>query len=108
MSGGYARFFGGIDHEACEQRELAADAGIWTLSSTPNVKPECATADPVRGRPWKPDVVRYMSVDTATRRPAALQGDTRRDREKTARIAAFMQLAGRFRRWWSGVGFEPT
>jgi hypothetical protein len=58
MSGGYARFFGGIDHEACEQRELAADAGIWTLSSTPNVKPECATADPVRGRPWKPTVHR--------------------------------------------------
>jgi hypothetical protein len=41
---------------------------------------------PVRGRPWKadgahrpswrPDAVRYMSVDTATRRSTAVQGDT--------------------------------
>ncbi len=45
----------------------------------------------VRGRPWKAsgytdrataaDAVRYMSVDAATRRSAALQADTRRDRQ---------------------------
>ena len=43
-------------------------------------------ARPVRGRPWKadgahrpswrPDAVRYMSVDTTTQRSAAIQGDT--------------------------------
>ena len=69
---------------------------------------------PVRGCPWKadgahrpswrPDAVRYMSVDTATRRRAALQGDTQRDREETARIAEASQLAGRFRRWWQVLG----
>jgi hypothetical protein len=49
-------------------------------------------ARPVRGRPWKtdgvadrshhPDAVRCMSVDAATRRPTATQGDTRRDKAK--------------------------
>ena len=63
---------------------------------------------PVRGRPWKadgahrpswrPDAVRYMSVDTATQGPTALQGDTRRDKKETARIAEISQLSGRFRR----------
>ena len=33
-------------------------------------------------RSHRPDVVRYMSVDPATRRPAALYGDTRRDNAK--------------------------
>ena len=52
-------------------------------------------ARPVRGRPWKADgahrpswrhgPVRYASVDTATQRSTARQGDTRRDREETAR-----------------------
>jgi hypothetical protein len=40
-------------------------------------------------RPHGPDAVRYTSVDTATQRSAARQGDTPRDREETARIAAF-------------------
>jgi hypothetical protein len=31
---------------------------------------------------WRHGPVRYMSVDTATRRPAALQDDTRRDKRK--------------------------
>src|SRR6266567_3749412 len=54
-------------------------------------------ARPVRGRPQKADgyadratgtdAVRYTSVDAATQRPTALQGDTPRDREETARIA---------------------
>jgi hypothetical protein len=48
--------------------------------------------------------VRYVSVDPATPRPTPIQGDTRRDREETARPAAFMQLAGRFRRWWQVQG----
>jgi hypothetical protein len=71
-------------------------------------------ARPVRGRPWKTDgahrpswrtdAVRYTSVDTATQRSAARQGDTPRDREKTARIAENFQLAGRFRRWWQVLG----
>jgi len=45
-----------------------------------------------------------MSVDTATQRSTALQGDTRRDKKKTARIAENPQLAGRFRRWWQVLG----
>jgi hypothetical protein len=67
-------------------------------------------ARPVRGRPWKTngytdretcaDAVRYTSVAPATQRPTALQGDTRRDKGKTARVAENSQLAGRFRRWW--------
>jgi hypothetical protein len=48
--------------------------------------------------------VRYTSVDTATQRSTALQGDTRRDKKKTARRAAFPQQAGRFRRWWQVLG----
>ena len=56
-------------------------------------------------RPFKgTNPVHYTSVDTATQRPAALQGDTPRDREKTARIAENFQLAGRFRRWWQVLG----
>jgi hypothetical protein len=45
-----------------------------------------------------------MSVDTATRRSTAPHGDTRRDREETARIAENFQLAGRFRRVWQVLG----
>jgi hypothetical protein len=80
------------------------------LTSSRNTRP----ARPVRGRPWKtdgahrpswrPDAVRYMSVDSATQGPTARQGDTRRDREETARIAENYQLVGRFRRWWQVLG----
>ena len=69
---------------------------------------------PVRGRPCKADgpphrshptdAVRYVSVDTATQRPTALQGDTWRDREETARLAESSQLAGRFPRVWQVLG----
>ena len=45
-----------------------------------------------------------MSVDTATQGPTALQGDTRRDKKKTARIAENSQLAGRFPRVWQVLG----
>jgi hypothetical protein len=80
------------------------------LTSSRNTRP----ARPVRGRPRKadgahrpsqgPDAVRYMSVDTATQRSTAVQGETWRDREETARIAENSQLAGRFRRWWQVLG----
>ena len=73
-----------------------------------------ALKQPVRGRPWKTSgytdrasgtrPVRHASVDTATSRSAALQGDTRRDREETPRQHEISQLAGRFRRWWQVMG----
>ena len=48
--------------------------------------------------------VRYTSVDSAPRRSIALQDDTRRDREETARKHENSQLAGRFRRWGQVLG----
>ena len=86
-----------------------------TLDSAAHVKPEQA-ANPAR--PWlsvesrrcTPTAltartpVRYMSVDTATQRSTALQGDTRRDKKKTARLTAFPQPAGRFPRVWQVLG----
>jgi hypothetical protein len=47
-----------------------------------------------------PDAVRYLSVDTATPRPTAIQGDTHRDRAETARLAENSQLAGHLRSVW--------
>jgi hypothetical protein len=55
-------------------------------------------------RPGGTGAVRYTSVDPATQRPAAPRDDTPRDKQETARIAADMQLAGRFRRWWQVLG----
>ncbi len=55
-------------------------------------------------RPTSTKPVRYASVDPATQRPTARQGDTRRDRAETARIAENSQLAGRLRRWWQVLG----
>ena len=55
-------------------------------------------------RSFGPDAVRYMSVTTATHRPTVTHADTRRDKKKTARRAAFPQRAGRFRRWWQVLG----
>jgi len=60
------------------------------------VRGSSVVAARVRGRPWNcrrcaptvlaaPPPVRYLSVDPATQRPTALQGDTRRDREETPR-----------------------
>ena len=51
-------------------------------------------------RSFRPDAVRYMSVTTATHRPTVTHPDTWRDKNETARRAAFSQRAGRFRRWW--------
>jgi hypothetical protein len=67
---------------------------------SPSVKTPTVPTD----RPGGPDAVRYASVDTATQRPAVIHGDTRRDREETARLAENSQLAGRFRRWWQVLG----
>jgi hypothetical protein len=97
-----------------------ADAGTCTLSSAANVKPHTGppprtlvrgssvVAVPVRGRPCKADgpphgslapiPVRYASVDPATQRSTALQGDTRRDREKRPASNENSQLAGRISR----------
>jgi hypothetical protein len=55
-------------------------------------------------RSFRPDAVRYMSVTTATYRPAVTHPDIRRDKKETARRAAFPQPAGRFRRWWQVLG----
>jgi MFS family permease len=59
-------------------------------------------------------IARNMSVDPATQRPTApysalqrptaLQGDTRRDTDETARLAETSQLAGRFRKLWQVLG----
>ena len=48
--------------------------------------------------------VRHASVDTATQRSTATQGDTRRDRGKRPASHENSQLAGRFRRWWQVLG----
>jgi hypothetical protein len=61
-------------------------------------------ADGAHRPSWRPDAVRYLSVDTATQRSTALQGDTWRDREETARIAENPQLSGRFPRMWQVLG----
>jgi hypothetical protein len=50
--------------------------------------------------------VRHASVDTATQRSAATQGDTRRDREKRTASHENPQPAGRFRRWWQVLWWQ--
>jgi hypothetical protein len=69
--------------------------------------PGTGTGTPSSGYPHRslaPIPVRYASVDTATQRPTALQGDTRRDREETPRQHEISQLAGRFRSVWQVLG----
>ena len=100
-----------------------ADAGTCTLSSATNVKPArglrgprpwpVRRRGPVRGRPRKADgpsdrylapiPVRYASVDTATRRSTARQGDTRWDREKRARQPREFAASGPFPHLVAGV-----
>ena len=55
-------------------------------------------------RSFRADAVRYMSVTTATHRPAVTHTDTWRDKKETARRAAFPQPRGRFRWWWQVLG----
>ena len=88
-----------------------ADTPGWTPDSGANVKarapPERAPEPPSSGYPHRslaPIPVRHASVDTATQRSTALQGDTRRDREKTPRQHENSQLAGRFRSVWQVLG----
>jgi len=82
-----------------------------TPDSAPHVRPEHphergpfvavrGKADGYTDRATGTHAVRHMSVDTATQRSTARQGDTHRDTEETARIAENPQLAGRLRRWW--------
>jgi hypothetical protein len=51
-----------------------------------------------------PVPVRYMSVTTATRRPATAPDDTRRHDKPTARWPRYPQATGRFRWWWQVQG----
>jgi hypothetical protein len=93
------------------QGSLQAGTTGCTPDSAANVKPEHATG-PGTGTPSSgyaprslaPIPVRYASVDPATQRPTALQGDTPRDREETPHQRENSQLAGRFRRWWQVLG----
>ena len=55
-------------------------------------------------RSLAPIPVRYASVDPATSRSKALQGEACWDRAETARLAENSQPAGRFRRWWQVLG----
>ncbi len=75
--------------------QLSRERQAGTTASADLVRGSSVVAAPVRGRPCKADgsphrsqapiPVRYASVDTATQRSTARQGDTRRDREETAR-----------------------
>src|ERR1017187_7513657 len=88
----------------------ARDTRSTQRTASSRNSPLAAPSVAVRGsrrlhRPsWRPDAVRYMSVDTATQRSTALQGDTRWDGEETARIAENPQLSGRFPRVWQVLG----
>jgi hypothetical protein len=69
-----------------------ADTRGCTPDSAAGIKPEHApgpgTRTPSSGyahRSLAPVPVRYVSVDTATQRSTARQGDKRQDREETAR-----------------------
>jgi hypothetical protein len=55
-------------------------------------------------RSFRPDAVIYMSLTIAAYRPIVTRPETRRDKNKTARRAAFPQRAGRFRWWWQVLG----
>ena len=93
------------------QAGTSASAGPLSVASPclrprpwPSVKQPTVRTD----RPGGTHPVRYASVDTATQRSTALQGDTPRDREETARIAEKSPASGPFSQLVAGVGFEPT
>jgi hypothetical protein len=100
---------------ACQSGEFCAQPLRAATDAKPHAAPSVArpwtrlSPVAVRGnrrlhRPsWRPDAVRYTSVDSATQRSTALHDDTRRDQEETARTATYPQLAGRFRRVWQVV-----
>ena len=78
---------------------------------------EKAEGAPTARRPQIPSA--YMSVDGATRRPTAIQGDTPRDREEMARPSGWPKKTPRPLRGFAvssmscditrvaGVGFDP-
>jgi hypothetical protein len=82
---------GGLTRTTPPQRPLGC-----TLNSAATPSRNATPTRPVRGCPWKSgrcaptaqtvrNAVRYTSVDPATQRSTARQGDTQRDREETAR-----------------------
>lgn len=78
-------------------KHVCASSG--TTHSSPRAK-----ASGYTNRSFCPDAVRYMSVTSATHRPAVTHSDTGRDKKETARLAAFPQTAGRFPRVWQVLG----
>src|SRR3989442_913993 len=87
----------GGGHEPPARNAYAVNRGASELGRSPGEQ-AAASAQP------DPMHVIYTSVDTAAHRPAVTHPDTRRDKEETARRAAFPQRAGRFRRWWQVLG----
>jgi hypothetical protein len=62
------------------------------------------TADGAHRPSQGPNPVRHASVDTATPRSTATQGDTSPDTEKRPASHENSQLTGRLRRWWQVMG----
>src|SRR5208282_1595898 len=65
---------------------------------------QIAKASGFAHRSFRPFAVHHMYAATATHRRTVTHADTRRDKKKTARRAAFPQRAGRFRWWWQVLG----
>jgi hypothetical protein len=65
------------------------------------------TADGAHRPSWRPDAVRYMSVDTATQRSTAIQGDTG-GQEENGPDSRESAAIGPFPQGVAGIGFEPT
>jgi hypothetical protein len=82
------------------RRPLADAHGHAALT----VRYEVAGASGYTHRRFCPDAVRHTSATTATRRTTAARDETARDEKETAHDAAYMQRAGRFRRWWQVLG----
>src|SRR6266567_7046705 len=95
------------DGAPSSQRSAEHPASWHRFSAPTGTRDRRGPSVAVRGKPTvhtdRPSG-RTPSVDTATQRPAAPQGDTWRDREETARIAGNSQPGGRFRRWWQVLG----
>src|SRR5712691_8681438 len=93
-------------HRPCEAQTLGCAAVRRPDNGTKRA--QIGKASGYTHRSFRPDAVRYMYVDTATRRPAVTHPETRRDKKETARRAAFSAAQGPFSLVVAGVGFEPT
>ena len=80
------------------QETPGSTARPWPSVEQPTVRTD---------RPGCQDAVRYMSVDTATRRPAVTDVDTRRDEKENGPRPRFRRHEAVFA-GVAGVGFEPT